>query len=71
MIDMGWQGWAIFNGAVILMLLLDLGVFNRKAQKVTVKAALYWTAFWIILSMAFNGWMEYMDARSTLRRSAR
>lgn len=57
MIDMGWQGWAIFNGAVILMLLLDLGVFNRKAQKVTVKAALYWTAFWIILSMAFNGWI--------------
>ena len=54
---MGWQGWAIFNGAVILMLLLDLGVFNRKAQKVTVKAALYWTAFWIILSMAFNGWI--------------
>ena len=57
MIDIGWQGWAIFNGAVILMLLLDLGVFNRKAQKVTVKAALYWTAFWIILSMAFNGWI--------------
>jgi len=56
-IDIGWQGWAIFNGAVILMLLLDLGVFNRKAQKVTVKAALYWTAFWIILSMAFNGWI--------------
>ena len=57
MIEIGWQGWAIFNGAVILMLLLDLGVFNRKAQKVTVKAALYWTAFWIILSMAFNGWI--------------
>lgn len=57
MIEIGWQGWAIFNGAVILMLLLDLGVFNRKAKKVTVKAALYWTAFWIILSMAFNGWI--------------
>ena len=57
MIQIGWQGWAIFNGAVILMLLLDLGIFNRKAQKVTVKAALYWTAFWIILSMAFNGWI--------------
>jgi tellurite resistance protein TerC len=56
-IQIGWQGWAIFNGAVILMLLLDLGIFNRKAQKVTVKAALYWTAFWIILSMAFNGWI--------------
>ena len=57
MIEIGWQGWALFNGAVILMLLLDLGIFNRKAKKVTVKAALYWTAFWIIVSMAFNGWI--------------
>jgi TerC family integral membrane protein len=57
MIEIGWQGWVLFNGAVILMLLLDLGVFNRQAKKVTVKAALYWTAFWVALSMVFNAFI--------------
>ena len=57
MIDMGWQGWALFNGAVLFMLLLDLGVFHRKAQKVSVRQALGWTVFWIALSMAFNAWI--------------
>jgi tellurite resistance protein TerC len=57
MIEMGWQGWALFNGAVIVMLLLDLGVFNRKAKKVSVRAALYWTAFWVTLSMVFNAYI--------------
>lgn len=57
MIEIGWQGWALFNAAVIVMLLLDLGVFNRKAKKVTVKAALYWTAFWVALSMVFNAFV--------------
>lgn len=57
MIEIGLKGWVLFNLAVIFMLLLDLGVFNRKAKKVTVKAALYWTAFWILLSMMFNAWI--------------
>lgn len=57
MIDIGLKGWVLFNSAVILMLLLDLGVFNRKAKKVTVRAALYWTAFWIAISMVFNGFV--------------
>lgn len=65
MIEMGWQGWALFNGCVIVMLLLDLGVFHRKAQKVSVRAALYWTAFWVFLSMAFNAWIfrEYGEQK--------
>jgi TerC family integral membrane protein len=39
------------------MLLLDLGVFHRKSERVSVRAALGWTAFWIALSMAFNAWI--------------
>ena len=39
------------------MLLLDLGVFHRKSERVSVRAALGWTAFWVILSLCFNGWV--------------
>jgi len=57
LIDVGWQGWVIFNAVVLFMLLLDLGVFHRKSERVTVRAALGWTVFWVALSMAFNGWV--------------
>lgn len=57
MIQVGWQGWVLFTGAVLFMLLLDLGVFHRKNERVSVPAALGWTVFWVLLSLAFNGWV--------------
>ncbi|GAB4220897.1 MAG: TerC family protein [Spirochaetota bacterium] len=46
--------WVGFNVFVLLMLLLDLGVFNRKAHEIKVKEAVLWTIFWIVLSLMFN-----------------
>lgn len=65
MIEIGWQGWVVFNLAVLLMLVIDLGVFHRRAQKVSVRAALYWTVFWVLVSMGFNGWIfvEFGDKK--------
>lgn len=57
MIQVGWQGWVLFTGAVLFMLLLDLGVFHRKNERVSVPAALGWTVFWVALSLAFNSWV--------------
>ena len=37
MIEIGLQGWAIFNGAVILMLLLDLGVFQSEFMNEAIR----------------------------------
>ena len=51
--------WAIFSVFVIGMLALDLGVFNRKAHEVHFKEALTWSAVWVALSLAFNGWIYY------------
>lgn len=47
------------------MLVIDLGVFHRRAQKVSVRAALYWTVFWVLVSMGFNGWIfvEFGDKK--------
>ncbi len=36
------------------MLLLDLGVFNKKSHVISNKEAAFWSIFWIGLSMAFS-----------------
>jgi tellurite resistance protein TerC len=56
MIDQTWL-WIGFNVFVLLMLALDLGVFNRKAHVIGFKESLTWTAVWIALAMVFNGWV--------------
>jgi TerC family integral membrane protein len=46
--------WVVFNLFVVAMLILDLGVFHRKAHEVRIREALFWSAFWIVLSLLFN-----------------
>jgi tellurite resistance protein TerC len=46
--------WAAFNVFVLGMLALDLGVFHKKSEEITVKNALVWTGVWITLAMGFN-----------------
>jgi tellurite resistance protein TerC len=41
--------------AIIIMLALDLGVFNKKSHEVTNKEAITWSLVWISLSMIFSG----------------
>jgi len=54
MINHPWLIWG-FGIAVIIMLLLDLGVFNKKNHTISNKEALVWTLVWISLSMVFSG----------------
>lgn len=49
--------WLAFNGFVVIMLALDLGVFHRKAHAVKLKEALGWSAAWISLALLFNAWI--------------
>jgi tellurite resistance protein TerC len=44
-----------FGVLVVLMLLLDLGIFNKKTHAVSNKEAVTWSIVWISLSMAFSG----------------
>ncbi|ALM47743.1 hypothetical protein AMR72_01795 [Flavobacterium psychrophilum] len=50
---------AIFSVVVVIMLLLDLGVFNKNSHAVTNKEAITWSLVWISLSMAFSGFIYY------------
>lgn len=45
------------------MLALDLGVFHKKSQEITVKDALIWTGVWITLAMGFNLFIYYVFGR--------
>jgi tellurite resistance protein TerC len=45
--------WILFLAFVLLMLVLDLGVFNRKPRKVSLREALLWTLIWVGLAAAF------------------
>jgi tellurite resistance protein TerC len=51
-----WIGFHIF---ILLMLALDLGVFNRKAHKVPVKEAVIWSGIWITLALLFSLFVNY------------
>ena len=46
--------WAAFNVFVLGMLALDLGVFHKRSEEISVRNALVWTGVWITLAMAFN-----------------
>lgn len=56
--------WIGFNVFVLLMLALDLGVFNRKAHLISIKEALIWTGVWIILAMCFNALIYYWQGET-------
>lgn len=46
--------WAGFVAFVLLLLVVDLGIFHRKSHEVKVKEALIWSAVWISLALIFN-----------------
>jgi tellurite resistance protein TerC len=55
------QTWFwIFNLIIAILLSLDLFVFHRKSHVVKVKEALWMTAFWIAIAIAFNVFVYYI-----------
>ena len=47
--------WFGFIGFVLLMLALDLGVFNRKDHVIGFREAAAWSGVWVGLALIFNG----------------
>jgi tellurite resistance protein TerC len=45
---------ALFTLFVLLMLALDLGVFQRQPHKLSFREAIGWYAFWVALAVVFN-----------------
>jgi tellurite resistance protein TerC len=51
--------WVGFIALVLLLMLLDLGVFNRQAHAPTAKEALFSTVVWVSLALLFNIFIYY------------
>ncbi len=46
--------WIAFLVLILALVMLDLGVFHRKARVISIPEALAWTGVWIVLALAFN-----------------
>jgi len=65
---LAWIGFCVF---ILLMLAIDLGVFNRKPHEVSYKDASIWSAVWVALALIFAallfgplGWELFGEARN-------
>ena len=48
-----WWFYAAFTGSIVGLLVLDLGVFHRKAHVIGFREASAWTAVWAALALLF------------------
>jgi tellurite resistance protein TerC len=55
--------WIAFNLFVVIAVALDLGVFHRKAHKISMREALLWSSAWIGLAVAFGLVLLYFYGR--------
>ncbi len=50
--------FGLFGAIIVLFLIIDLGVFNRSAHRISTKNALYQSIFWVAISVGF-GYLIY------------
>lgn len=51
--------WILFNAFILLMLIVDLMVFNRKPHEISIRESLIWTGIWISLAVVFGAGLYY------------
>lgn len=47
-------GWIVFHIIIIIMLIIDLGILNRKAHIIKIREAVIYSVIWIALAFIFN-----------------
>jgi tellurite resistance protein TerC len=53
--------FGVFALIIIIFLILDLGIFHKKAHKTTTKSALYQSIFWVLISTLFGFFIYRYD----------
>lgn len=46
--------FGVFSVVIIVFLIIDLGIFNKAAHKITTRSALYQSIFWVFVSVVFG-----------------
>ena len=57
--------WILFNIFVLAAVALDLGVFHRKAHKISLREALLTSLAWMGLALIFGGVVIYFYGRQS------
>jgi tellurite resistance protein TerC len=58
--------WILFNLFVVAMLVLDLGVLNRRSHRVGFREALIWSGVWIALAAGFAVFVFFWHGRTSM-----
>ncbi len=51
--------WVVFIAIVLVLLVIDLGLFHKKSREIGVSESLALSAFYISLGLAFGGWIWF------------
>lgn len=51
--------WAVFLGVIAVLLIMDLGLFNKKDHEIGVRESLWLSAFYISIALLFSLWIWY------------
>ena len=53
--------WALFVALVLVLLVIDLGLFHKKSREIGIRESLMLSAFYISLGLAFGGWIWFQS----------
>jgi predicted tellurium resistance membrane protein TerC len=56
-----WIGFSVF---VLAMMVLDLGVFHRRAHATTLREAAIWTVVWVVMALLFCAVIYWFRGRA-------
>lgn len=57
--------FGVFAVLIVVFLVVDLGLFNKKAHRITTKSALIQSIFWVLVSTVFGYLIYYFDEGGT------
>lgn len=55
--------YLVFGIVLLISIVIDMGVFSKKDEEVTIRKALYQSLFWIGLGLAFFGFVWVVDGQ--------
>ena len=53
--------WGVFLAVVLILLILDLGVFHKRDREIGLKESLWMSSFYILMGLIFGLWIFYIQ----------
>src|SRR5665213_2344802 len=55
--------YIVFGVVLLTAIIFDLGLLSKKSKSISIKQAFYQTLFWVLLALAFAGFIWYEGGR--------